>query len=300
MPGGSAVLWARTATGFDLDNDLVVLRVEADAAKPITMGDSDQVHIGEPIVVVGNPQGLEQTVSNGLVSGIREADGRKLFQISAPISEGSSGSPVFNDRGEVIGLVVSSLESGQNLNFAVPFNYAKPLLSSTAENLISALPNRSHPDVRAGHSPLDDSTVDPAKLAVQAMSKMAHEIRACGEWTHTGQTREKRPWFYVLHAGPPTDVRFDVQATDSLVAPFEGTVEFSIYFGMSQYSRTATEAASAPDIPALSSTTRHRHFFRINDSGVQLDYRTLYDNQRQDWVLEQGKAGMCWDLVRYQ
>jgi S1-C subfamily serine protease len=86
---------------------------------------------------------------------------------------------VFNDRGEVIGVVVFSLESGQNFNFAVPVNYAKPILSSTTEKLISALPNRIHSNVQAGHSPLDDSTVDPAKLAEQAMGKISDEIRAC-------------------------------------------------------------------------------------------------------------------------
>ena len=300
MPGGSAVLWARRAAGFDLDNDLVVLRVETDVASPVSLGDSDQVRIGEPIVVVGNPEGLEQTVSNGLVSGTREVDGRKLFQISAPISEGSSGSPVFNDRGDVIGVVVSSLVSGQNLNFAVPINYAKPLISSTTESLISALPNRNHPDTQAGHSALNDAPVDPAKLTVQAMSKIADEIRACAGTITASHTREKKPWFYVIHEDAPTNVRFDVQATDSLVALFEGTVEFSYHYGVSQYSRTAEQAASAPDIPALSATIRHRDFYRINESGVHLDYRTHYDYQRQDWVLDQGTPNMCWEPIAYR
>jgi S1-C subfamily serine protease len=131
-PGSDEVVLAEKATGFDLDNDLVLLEVEAKGAKPVVLGNSDRARVGEQVVVIGNPAGLEQSVSNGLLSGIRELDGRKLFQISAPISEGSSGSPVFNSRGEVIAIVVSSLESGQNLNFAVPINYAKPLLSRTA------------------------------------------------------------------------------------------------------------------------------------------------------------------------
>jgi serine protease Do len=301
MPGGSAVLWARRATGFDLDNDLVVLRVETDVASPVSLGDSDQVRIGEPIVVVGNPEGLEQTVSNGLVSGTREVDGRRLFQISAPISEGSSGSPVFNDRGDVIGVVVSSLESGQNLNFAVPINYAKPLLTSVTEESISSLPTRIRPEARPGNGGgANDAVSDPAKLAVQAMSKIAEEIRACPGSITTSHTKEKKPWFYVMHEDPPTDVRFDVHAADSLVAPFEGTVEFSYHYGVSQYSRTAQQAASAPDTPALSATIRHRDFYRINDSGVHLDYRTHYDYQRQDWVLEQGTPSPCWEPVAYR
>lgn len=301
MPGGSAVLWAKRATGFDLDNDLVVLRVEADTAKPITLGDSDQVRVGEPIVVVGNPEGLQQTVSNGLVSGIREVDGRKLFQISAPISEGSSGSPVFDDRGDVIGVVVSSLESGQNLNFAVPINYARPLLNETAEKAISSLPKHTQRAEQAGQSPSTSGpSGDPAKLAVDTMSKIADEIRACKGSSMIVPTKEKKPRYSRVHWDPPTDVRFDVKATDSLVSPFQGIIEFSIHAGVSLYLRTMDEASSAPDNPMLSSTTRHRHFFRVAGSSVQLDYRTYFDSQRQDWVLEQGKPDACWELIRYQ
>ncbi len=143
LPSTGSVVWARKARGFDPDNDLVVLEVETAAGKTAKLGDSDEVRVGEPIIVVGNPEGLEQTVSNGLVSAIRELNGRKLFQISAPVSEGSSGSPVFNEYGEVIGVVVSSLQSGQNLNFAVPINYAKPLLEWPTEQPISSLSKRN-------------------------------------------------------------------------------------------------------------------------------------------------------------
>jgi antitoxin component YwqK of YwqJK toxin-antitoxin module len=76
---------------------------------------------GDEILVGGNPEGLEASFSKGIVSGIRPESG--LFQIDAPISPGSSGGPVVNDRGEVIGLAVSSMVEGQNLNFAVPIRY---------------------------------------------------------------------------------------------------------------------------------------------------------------------------------
>ena len=76
--------------------------------------------VGEAVVVIGAPEGLSNTVSTGIVSAIRRIDGRTLVQISAPISHGSSGGPVLNMRGEVIGVSVSVLSEGQNLNFAVP------------------------------------------------------------------------------------------------------------------------------------------------------------------------------------
>jgi len=300
-PGGNVVLWASKATGFDLDNDLVLLEVEANGTRPVALGDSDQVRIGEQIVVVGNPEGLEQTVSNGLLSGIREVSGRRLFQISAPISEGSSGSPVFNSRGEVIAVVVSSLESGQNLNFAVPINYAKPLLNGAKEEEISALPKRSRTDTEPGSGDAPSSTTYPAKLAVQAMSKVADRIRACeGSSVFTPAKKKKLNFYYRAHSDTPTDVRFDVKASDSLVAPFQGIAEFSVHFGVSPCLRADDEASCSADRTSFSITTRYRYFYRISGSTVQLDYRTQFDNQEQNWVLQQGKSGACWDRMGNQ
>jgi tetratricopeptide (TPR) repeat protein len=76
--------------------------------------------IADPIVVVGSPLGLEQTVSEGIVSAIREIpEVGTLFQVTAPISSGSSGSPVVNRRGEVLGVISFQSRVGQNLNFAI-------------------------------------------------------------------------------------------------------------------------------------------------------------------------------------
>ncbi len=76
---------------------------------------------GESIVVIGNPFGLEGSVSNGIVSAVREISGYgRIIQITAPISPGSSGSPVVNMFGQVIGVATLQAEEGQSLNFAVP------------------------------------------------------------------------------------------------------------------------------------------------------------------------------------
>ncbi len=77
--------------------------------------------VGEKVIVIGSPLGLEQTVTDGIVSAIREIEGfGKIIQISAPISPGSSGSPVVNVKGQVIGIATFQMIEGQNLNFAIP------------------------------------------------------------------------------------------------------------------------------------------------------------------------------------
>jgi S1-C subfamily serine protease len=94
----------------------------------LELGDSGNLKIGQPVFVVGNPQGLEGTFSNGLVSSIRRFGDDYLVQMTAPISLGSSGGPVLNDEGKVVGVSVGMLQHGQNLNFAIPSEYLANLL----------------------------------------------------------------------------------------------------------------------------------------------------------------------------
>lgn len=116
---------------IDEEHDLAILRIEARKLKPLPLGDSSKVKPGEHVVAIGHPLGLGTTVSDGLVSGVREvAPKQTLVQISAPISPGSSGGPVFNDRGEVIGVSTLMAASGQNLNFAMPINSLKAMLKT--------------------------------------------------------------------------------------------------------------------------------------------------------------------------
>jgi serine protease Do len=114
----------------DEDHDLAILRIAARKLKPLRLGDSSKVKPGEHVVAIGHPLGLGNTVSDGLVSAVREISPRlTVVQISAPISPGSSGGPVFNDRGEVIGVSTLVATQGQNLNFAMPVNTLKAMLN---------------------------------------------------------------------------------------------------------------------------------------------------------------------------
>jgi S1-C subfamily serine protease len=124
----------------DERRDLAVLKVSGFSLPTLGLGNSDSVHIGMDVVAIGSPMGLENTVSTGIVSGRRtEPRGFRLIQISAPASTGSSGGPVLNREGRVIGIAASQFRSGQNLNFAVPINYARGMLSEVDGDPLAVL-----------------------------------------------------------------------------------------------------------------------------------------------------------------
>ena len=117
-------------TAMDEKHDLAILQVSVSGVQPLPLGDSDAVEIGDTVYVVGNPKGyFEGTFSDGIISGIRGDSTDKRLQMTAPISPGSSGGPVLNGGGEVIGVSVMTIEGGQNLNFAIPSNYLTALVT---------------------------------------------------------------------------------------------------------------------------------------------------------------------------
>ena len=118
-------------TASDVDNDLVILKVSDSIVQPLPLGDSDAVQLGDTVYVSGHPKELEGTFSEGIISGRREIGNQTLLQMTAPISPGSSGGPVLNEKGEVIGLSFMTLEDGQSLNRVIPSNYLKALISKS-------------------------------------------------------------------------------------------------------------------------------------------------------------------------
>jgi S1-C subfamily serine protease len=104
------------------------------------LGDSDAVRIGEEVVAIGNPLGLEQTLTRGVVSGVNRILPESpmsmmlpLIQTDAPINPGNSGGPLLNRCGEVIGINASILAEAQNIGFAVPINIAKQVIPEMVE-----------------------------------------------------------------------------------------------------------------------------------------------------------------------
>ena len=119
--------------GLDAAHDLVLLAVDDAKAPNLKLGDSGKVAVGDEIFAVGNPQGLEGTFSQGIVSSIRQFETNSLLQITAPISPGSSGGPVVDSQGQVVGVAVATFKGGQNLNFAIPVKYVDELLTKVSK-----------------------------------------------------------------------------------------------------------------------------------------------------------------------
>jgi V8-like Glu-specific endopeptidase len=109
-------------------HDLIVLRIDAKKLPPLELANAEDVRPGDPVVAIGHPLGLEDTVSNGLLSAVRKVDDLVVLQVSAPIAPGSSGGPIFNEEGRVIGVATAILSGGQNLNLGLPSNYVQALI----------------------------------------------------------------------------------------------------------------------------------------------------------------------------
>ena len=118
----------------DEHRDIAILNVNGFDLPIIKLGNSNNISIGEKVIAIGNPLGLSNTLSSGIISGIRtDLEDYKLIQTTTPISPGSSGGPLLNMKGEVIGITTMYLKGGQNLNFVVPVNYLIALNNKDSE-----------------------------------------------------------------------------------------------------------------------------------------------------------------------
>ena len=129
--------------GTDPKTDLAVIEVEAKGIPEVTkriakLGDSDRVKVGQIAIAIGNPYGLERTVTVGVVSALKRSIGitqyESYIQTDAPINPGNSGGPLINIYGEVIGINTAIVASGQGLGFAIPINLAKWVMNQILEH----------------------------------------------------------------------------------------------------------------------------------------------------------------------
>ncbi|MBI4657809.1 MAG: tetratricopeptide repeat protein [Verrucomicrobia bacterium] len=114
---------------WDRKLDLALVRIDANKLPPLPLGDSDELKQGAPVVAMGNPLGLENSVVQGVVSAKRDFEGVQMIQLAIPIEEGNSGGPLLDMQGNVHGILSMKSALSGNLGFAIPVNALKLLLS---------------------------------------------------------------------------------------------------------------------------------------------------------------------------
>jgi tetratricopeptide (TPR) repeat protein len=182
----------------DAEGDLALLRIDAPPGqvRPLPL-DRTSPQEGESVVVIGNPLGLEGSVTNGIVSAVRDIPtfGR-IIQITAPISPGSSGSPVVNMQGQVIGVATLQVTGGQSVNFAIPSERISQLqagaLLSLPDLVAASGRNKRAKAVQAFRDGLSFLSKDDCEKALPYFEKAVESDSNYAEaWAQTGFCREK-------------------------------------------------------------------------------------------------------------
>ncbi len=182
----------------DAEGDIALLKVEAPAhqVRPLPL-DRTSPQEGESVVVIGNPFGLEGSVTNGIVSAVRDIPtfGR-IIQITAPISPGSSGSPVVNMQGQVIGVATLQITGGQSVNFAIPSERISQLqtgsLMSLSDLVVATGRNKRARAVQFFRDGLSFLSKDDCEKALPYFEKAVESDGNYAEaWAQTGFCKEK-------------------------------------------------------------------------------------------------------------
>ncbi len=132
----------------DTDHDLCSFTVKGLTAPPVQMGSTSQLKVGESAYAIGAPEGLDLTLSGGLISSLRHIRDGVVLQVTTPISPGSSGGGLFDDHARLIGITAYYMKHGQQLNFALPVEWIREL--PKRGKLRTASATRLHSNARTG------------------------------------------------------------------------------------------------------------------------------------------------------
>lgn len=161
----------------DPTHDIAVLKVPGKNLPTLTLANSDVLSAGDHVVAIGSPLGLENSVSDGIVSGFREdAKGRSWVQTTAPVSHGNSGGPLLTMDGKVAGLVTWKASEGENLNFAVPSKLIVGLLTNAAVQPLGSQPKDSS---------VSSSNPSGERLWTSMTSGRDYKVRIDGDYVYS-------------------------------------------------------------------------------------------------------------------
>jgi len=167
--------------GYEIDHDVAALQVTGSSLQALLTETMEEPKVGDRVVAIGAPLGLESTVSEGIVSALRDAGTMHIIQTTASISPGSSGGPLLNEYGKVVGLTTSTVRDGQSLNFVVSARHVSELLNRRQPMSLEEMLNQTQVS-----EPLASSTLMvPARNAVQLSFTVNGQQGAVLEGTYT-------------------------------------------------------------------------------------------------------------------
>jgi hypothetical protein len=160
-PSG-AIYFLKGIVSISPQVDVALLSFYATDVPHLDLASSTDAVEGQRVLVIGNPEGLEGTVSDGIISAFR--DNRSMIQITAPISHGSSGSPVIDESGQVLGIATLIFREGQNFNFAISTETIRSSVLSEAAKDQSSYITAAEPTVGLDHSPSESTPPNESAL----------------------------------------------------------------------------------------------------------------------------------------
>jgi len=250
--------WPASLELWDTARDLCQLKANGVKAPPVPLAEDGAVVVGQPVVALGTPAGLELTLSTGIVSGLRHDDGRRLvaIQTSAAISHGSSGGGLFDDQGRLIGVTTAFIGgNAQNLNLAVPVGMVRELPDRHA----AAQAAKGTPAKVADSAAQAGSTAPRASVA-RADGEMTAALLSSGA-TLAGQwSGEYRCGAFMGSGQAANPSGWKVPAT--MTVGSDGSV--AMVRGDASYSETITGNLQ----PDLSTTLKGRGAYKGNQTGT--------------------------------
>jgi len=178
--------WKVDSVYFDKDLDAALLRVSGPPAKHLSSADPATVSVGDDLAVIGNPLGvLEQTLTTGVLSARRETKEVTLYQTSAAISPGSSGSPLLTSSGTVLGFISFTFTEGQSLNMAVGCSAMVGLLKKDAQPVslfLESVSKEKQEEKNREAAPSASPAVSPTKAYVSVVNRINSAFQ---NWTIT-------------------------------------------------------------------------------------------------------------------
>jgi S1-C subfamily serine protease len=212
---------------FDQGKDLAILAVPHSDSPTLKLT-ARSPSVGTPVFAIGNPIGMENTISDGLVSGYRTIGGLSVIQTTAPISRGSSGGPLLLPDGQVAGVVYSQLVGGQNLNFAVPASEVQKLLERCGKPKTLLEVNRLVFGAEAFPATISDDNQklaaagkafrkDDLRETIRLLSEVPESQRGAGYWAANGTVQLRLSNYKAAHKAFESSLKMDGSNTQTLL-----------------------------------------------------------------------------------